>query len=97
MIKEFLTPTLHKSGRLGLILDTSINDVFQARKEDIEPPPSNIGEVKGKYFQGVLSLKKMINISFLGKCPELPCRGSKIYGKSRIGVGYDLIGIIGII
>jgi len=38
---------------IGLLID-SIADVVIAQKDDIEPAPSNIGGVKGKYFQGVL-------------------------------------------
>ena len=41
---------------IGLLVD-SISDVAIANQEDIEPAPSNIGGVKGKYFQGVLKLK----------------------------------------
>ncbi len=47
---------------IGLLVD-SISDVVIAKNEDIEPAPSNIGGVKGKYFQGVLKTeKKLIGI-----------------------------------
>ncbi len=50
---------------IGLLVD-SISDVVQADKERIEQAPSNIGGVKGKYFQGVLktetSLIGILNI-----------------------------------
>jgi purine-binding chemotaxis protein CheW len=44
---------------IGLLVD-SISDVALAKREDIEPAPSNIGGVKGKYFQGVLKTEKQL-------------------------------------
>jgi len=44
---------------IGLLVD-SISDVAIAKKEDIEPAPSNIGGVKGKYFKGVLKTEKQL-------------------------------------
>ncbi len=44
---------------IGLLVD-SISDVAIAKQEDIEPAPSNIGDVKGKYFQGVLKTDKQL-------------------------------------
>lgn len=44
---------------IGLLID-SISDVVIAKKEDIEPAPSNIGGVKGKFFQGVLKTEKQL-------------------------------------
>jgi len=44
---------------IGLLVD-SISDVVIAKSEDIEPAPSNIGGVKGKYFQGVLKTEKQL-------------------------------------
>lgn len=44
---------------IGLLID-SISDVVIAKQEDIEPAPSNIGGVKGKYFQGVLKTKSQL-------------------------------------
>lgn len=38
---------------IGLMVD-SISDVVAADKDRIEPSPSNISGVKGKYFRGVL-------------------------------------------
>lgn len=38
---------------IGLLVD-AISDVVLAQRDDIEPAPSNIGGVKGKFFQGVL-------------------------------------------
>ncbi len=38
---------------IGLLVD-SISDVVVSRKNEIEPAPSNIGNIKGKYFQGVV-------------------------------------------
>lgn len=47
---------------IGLLVD-SISDVVLAQKKDLEPAPSNIGNVKGKYFQGVLKTEtKLIGI-----------------------------------
>ena len=44
---------------IGLLVD-AISDVVLAKREDIEPPPSNIGGVKGKYFQGVLKTETQL-------------------------------------
>ncbi|MDM8537963.1 chemotaxis protein CheW [Desulfobacterales bacterium HSG17] len=44
---------------IGLLVD-SISDVAIANQEDIEPAPSNIGGVKGKYFKGVLKTEKQL-------------------------------------
>jgi len=44
---------------IGLLVD-AISDVVLTRNEDIEPAPSNIGGVKGKYFQGVLKTEKQL-------------------------------------
>lgn len=44
---------------IGLLID-SISDVVIAKEEDIEPAPSNIGGVKGKFFQGVLKTEKQL-------------------------------------
>ncbi len=44
---------------IGLMVD-SIADVVLARKDDIEPAPSNIGGVQGKFFQGVLKTEKQL-------------------------------------
>lgn len=44
---------------IGLLVD-SISDVVLANQENIEPAPSNIGGVRGKYFQGVLKTEKQL-------------------------------------
>ncbi len=44
---------------IGLLVD-SISDVALAKKNDIEPAPSNISGVKGKFFQGVLKTEKQL-------------------------------------
>ncbi|WP_022664623.1 chemotaxis protein CheW [Desulfospira joergensenii] len=44
---------------IGLLVD-SISDVVLASQENIEPAPSNIGGVRGKYFQGVLKTEKQL-------------------------------------
>ena len=45
-----------KGEYIGLIAD-SIGDVVSADNNVIEVPPSNMGHIKGKYFQGVLKNK----------------------------------------
>ncbi|GAB1408968.1 chemotaxis protein CheW [Desulfovibrionales bacterium] len=42
---------------IGLLVD-SITDVVTARWEDVEPTPSNIKGVKGRYFEGVFKASK---------------------------------------
>ena len=42
---------------IGLLVDR-VTDVVTAKWEDVEPTPSNIKGVKGKYFQGVLKSSK---------------------------------------
>ncbi|MFH2090991.1 MAG: chemotaxis protein CheW [Pseudomonadota bacterium] len=44
---------------IGLLID-SIADVVIAKKEDIEPAPSNIGGMRGKYFKGVIKTQKQL-------------------------------------
>lgn len=44
---------------IGLLID-SISDVVSAKKDSIEPSPSNIGGAKGKYFKGVLKTEKQL-------------------------------------
>ncbi|MDD9303670.1 MAG: purine-binding chemotaxis protein CheW [Desulfobacter sp.] len=44
---------------IGLLVD-SISDVVLTQKEKIEPAPSNIGGVKGKFFQGVLKTENQL-------------------------------------
>lgn len=44
---------------IGLLID-SISDVVAARKDSIEPSPSNIGGAKGKFFKGVLKTDKQL-------------------------------------
>ncbi len=47
---------------IGLLVD-SISDVVSSTQDELEPAPSNIGGVKGKFFQGVLKTeKKLIGI-----------------------------------
>jgi purine-binding chemotaxis protein CheW len=42
---------------IGLLVD-KITDVVTAKWEDVEPTPSNIKGVKGRFFQGVLKASK---------------------------------------
>ncbi len=44
---------------IGLLVD-AISDVVSTTKDTLEPAPSNIGGVKGKYFQGVLKTEKKL-------------------------------------
>ena len=44
---------------IGLLVD-SISDVVPAVRSDIEPAPSNIGGVKGKFFRGVLKTETQL-------------------------------------
>ncbi|MBF0201244.1 MAG: chemotaxis protein CheW [Desulfamplus sp.] len=44
---------------VGLMVD-SISDVVTADQDRIEPAPSNIGGVKGKYFKGVMKTSKAL-------------------------------------
>lgn len=44
---------------IGLLID-SISDVVIAKADDIEPAPSNIGGLKGKFFQGVIKTEKQL-------------------------------------
>ncbi len=44
---------------IGLLVN-SINDVVLTKKSAIEPAPSNIGGVKGKFFQGVLKTETQL-------------------------------------
>jgi len=44
---------------IGLLVD-SISDVVLTREDEIEPAPSNIGGVKGKFFQGVLKTENQL-------------------------------------
>ncbi|MCP4023923.1 MAG: chemotaxis protein CheW [Desulfobacteraceae bacterium] len=47
---------------IGLLVD-SISDVVSTTLDALEPAPSNIGGVKGKFFQGVLKTEqKLIGI-----------------------------------
>ncbi len=44
---------------IGLLVD-AIGDVVHAENHEIEQAPSNIGSVKGRYFQGVLKRKNQL-------------------------------------
>ena len=52
---------------IGLLVDR-ITDVVTSKWEDVEPTPSNIKGVKGRYFQGVLkSSKDLIAVLDVGE------------------------------
>ncbi len=44
---------------IGFLID-KICDVVKANRNDIEPAPSNMGGVKGKFFKGVLKTDKQL-------------------------------------
>ena len=47
---------------IGLLVD-GVSDVVIADQKNLEPPPSNIGEVTGKFFTSILKTKdKLIAI-----------------------------------
>ena len=41
---------------IGLLVD-AINDVVNANERDIEPPPSNLSGVAGRFFKGIYKLE----------------------------------------
>ncbi|MCW7752418.1 chemotaxis protein CheW [Desulfobotulus sp. H1] len=48
-----------KDEQIGLLVD-SISDVLVAEASRIEPPPSNIGGVQGRFFHGVFKTEKKL-------------------------------------
>lgn len=44
---------------IGLLVD-AISDVVPASRDAIEPSPSNIGSIKGRFFTGVLKTEKQL-------------------------------------
>ncbi len=47
---------------IGLLVD-SISDVVDSTEDQVEPPPSNLNGIKGKYFSGVLKTEdKLIGV-----------------------------------
>ncbi|MCP3924137.1 MAG: chemotaxis protein CheW [Desulfobacterales bacterium] len=44
---------------IGFLID-EICDVVKANRNDIEPAPSNMGGVKGKFFKGVLKTEEQL-------------------------------------
>lgn len=51
-----------KDEHIGLLVD-SISDVVSSNEDQIEPSPSNLNGIKGKYFSGVLKTEdKLIGI-----------------------------------
>ncbi len=45
-----------KADLVGLLVD-SIGDVVEAREEEIEQPPANVGGITGKFIEGVVKLE----------------------------------------
>ncbi len=56
------------SENIGLMVD-SVRDVIWADRQEITPPPSNIGGVTGIYFEGIFKMKHEL-VSILN-CDEL--------------------------
>lgn len=48
-----------KDEQVGLLVD-SISDVLLAEASRIEPPPSNIGGMQGRFFHGVFKTEKKL-------------------------------------
>lgn len=46
-----------KEEHIGLLVDC-IDDIIQAKSGEVEPAPSNLNGVNGKYFKGVLKTKE---------------------------------------
>jgi len=56
---------------IGLLV-SRVQDVVTAHKAQIESPPANIGEIRGKYFTGVLKTdKELIGVLDLEKVMEI--------------------------
>jgi purine-binding chemotaxis protein CheW len=45
--------------QIGLLVDKML-DVLQAKAEDIEPTPSNINGIAGKYFSGIYKMENKL-------------------------------------
>lgn len=55
--KQTRTVVVHsKDEQIGLLIDR-IADVVKTRHDDIDPPPANLGSVKGRFFKGVHKLE----------------------------------------
>ncbi len=46
----------HGDEAIGLLVDR-VNDVVMANKKDITPPPSNVGNIAGIYFEGIFTME----------------------------------------
>ena len=42
---------------IGLLVDR-VNDVVIASKDDISPPPSNVGNITGAFFDGIFTMEQ---------------------------------------
>ncbi len=47
----------HGDEAIGLLVDR-VNDVLIAEINDISPPPANIGNITGKFFDGILTMEE---------------------------------------
>ena len=60
----------YEDGFIGLLVDR-ISDVALADKDEVEPPPANIGGIQGAFFEGVFKTKdKLIGILDVKKVLE---------------------------
>lgn len=47
----------HGDEAIGLLVD-GVNDVVIASKDDISPPPSNVGNIAGAFFDGIFAMEQ---------------------------------------
>lgn len=47
----------HGDESIGLLVDR-VNDVVIANKNDISPPPSNVGNITGVFFDGIFTMEQ---------------------------------------
>ncbi len=56
LTKQTRTVVVRSKGeQIGLLVDR-IADVVEARSDEIDPPPANMGSVEGRYYHGVYKL-----------------------------------------
>lgn len=47
----------HGDESIGLLVDR-VDDVVIANKDDISPPPSNVGNIEGSFFEGIFAMEQ---------------------------------------
>lgn len=47
----------HGDEAIGLLVDR-VNDVVIASTDDISPPPANVGNITGKFFDGIFAMEQ---------------------------------------